>query len=168
MAAIEGPRAVVFPDDPRFLHPPSMIDALGAQLRETGQQPPGTPAALARIVLDSLALRYASIIGSIPALTGQSLRGVRVVGGGSQNAYLNQATATTTGLPVGGGPGGSHRAWATSWCRASRGAVSTRSPTPGGYVAAHLDAPQVLPRPTPDWREASDRYADIEGRFANR
>ena len=29
VAAIEGPRAVVFPDDPRFLHPPSMIDALG-------------------------------------------------------------------------------------------------------------------------------------------
>jgi len=36
------------------------------------------------------------------------------------------------------------------------------------YAAAHLDAPQMLPRPTPDWREASDRYADIEGRFANR
>ena len=31
-------------------------------------------------------------------------RGVRVVGGGSQNAYLNQATATTTGLPVVAGP----------------------------------------------------------------
>jgi rhamnulokinase len=167
VAAIEGPRAVVFPDDPRFLHPPSMIDALGAQLRETGQQLPGTPAALARIVLDSLALRYASIIGSIPALTGQSLRGVRVVGGGSQNAYLNQATATTTGLPVVAGPVeatvlGNVLVQGIALGRFGSLADARR------YAAAHLDAPQVLPRPTSDWQEASDRYADIEGRFANR
>ena len=32
------------------------------------------------------------------------MRGVRIVGGGSQNAYLNQATATTTVLPVVAGP----------------------------------------------------------------
>jgi rhamnulokinase len=158
---------VVFPDDPRFLHPPSMIDALGAQLRETGQQPPGTPAALARIVLDSLALRYASIIGSIPALTGQSLRGVRVVGGGSQNAYLNQATATTTGLPVVAGPVEATVLGNVLVQGIARGRFGSLADA-RRYAAAHLDAPQVLPRPTPDWREASHRYEDIEGRFANR
>jgi rhamnulokinase len=167
VAAIEGPRAVVFPDDPRLLHPQSMIDALGIQLRETGQRLPDTPAGLARIVLDSLALRYASIIGSIPALTGQPLRGIRVVGGGSQNAYLNQATATTTGLPVVAGPVEATVLGNVLVQGIARGRFGSLAEA-RRYAAAHLDAPQVMPRPTPGWREAADRYAGIEAGFANR
>ena len=165
VAGIEGPRSVVFPDDPRFLHPPSMIEALATQLRETRQPPPETPAALARIVLDSLALRYASIIGRIPALTGQPLRGIRVVGGGSQNAYLNRATATTTGLPVVAGPVeatvlGNVLVQGIAHGRFGSLAEARR------YAAAHLNAPRVDPQPSPDWRDAADRYAAIERRFA--
>ena len=40
VAAIEGPRAVVFPDDPRFLHPPSMIDALAPSSARPGNSCP--------------------------------------------------------------------------------------------------------------------------------
>ena len=56
------------------------------------------------MVLDSLALRYGSIVATIESVTGRAIRGVQIVGGGSRNAYLNQATATVTGLPVLAGP----------------------------------------------------------------
>ena len=37
-------------------------------------------------------------------MTGRAVRGVQIVGGGSRNVYLNQATAAVTGLPVLAGP----------------------------------------------------------------
>ena len=104
VAAIPESPGVIFPDDPRFFSPSSMLAAVDAQLRETGQAVPDTPAGIARIVLDSLAWRYASVIGMIGAITRSRPSGVHIVGGGSQNWYLNQATANATGLPVCAGP----------------------------------------------------------------
>ena len=70
---------------------------------------PDDPAGLAKVVLDSLALRYASVLRTIEDLTGETVTGVHVVGGGSQNDYLNQATADASGRPVVAGPVGSDR-----------------------------------------------------------
>src|SRR5580765_8306387 len=81
-----------------------MTAALAQQMSETGQAPPEPPAAMAKVVLDSLALRYASIVRTIEVLTGQAVAGVRVVGGGSRNDYLSQATADASGRPVVAGP----------------------------------------------------------------
>ena len=89
------------------------------------------------------------------------------MGGGSRNAYLNQATATTTGLPVVAGPVEATVIGNVLVQGIARGRFDSLADA-RRYAAAHLDAPQVLPRPTPGWREASDRYADLEGRFANR
>jgi rhamnulokinase len=94
----------VFPDDPRFFNPESMTGALRAALGETGQAAPDDPAAFARVVLDSLALRYASVVRTIESLSGETVRGIHVVGGGCRNAYLNQATADAAGIPVQAGP----------------------------------------------------------------
>jgi rhamnulokinase len=59
---------------------------------------------VARVVLDSLALRYASVLNRLEALTGTRVEGLHVVGGGSRNEYLNQATADATRRPVLAGP----------------------------------------------------------------
>ena len=55
-------------------------------------------------MLDSLAFRYATIIETLERLTGDPIAGVHVVGGGSRNDYLNQATANATARPVLAGP----------------------------------------------------------------
>ena len=81
-----------------------MVSELRAALRETGQAPPHDPVLLAKVVLDSLALRYASVLERLEALTGRPVPGVHVVGGGARNDYLNQATADATGRPVLAGP----------------------------------------------------------------
>jgi rhamnulokinase len=103
-AALPGPLGVIDVDDYGLLHPESMLGAIGAQLTATGQRVPDAPIEMARVVFDSLALGYARVIAAIERLTGEPIAGIHVVGGGSRNAYLNQATADATGKPVLAGP----------------------------------------------------------------
>lgn len=91
-------------DDARFLNPPDMPDALAAYLRETGQAPLAGELELSQLVLESLARRYAEVLALLAELTGTRPRGLQVVGGGSQNDFLNQRTAEATGLRVRAGP----------------------------------------------------------------
>jgi rhamnulokinase len=104
IAAIKDYSALIFPDDSRFFNPSSMLDAIATQLSETDQQMPSSAAAIAKAILDSLSFRYASVLRRIEVLTGQNIKGIQIIGGGSQNNYLNQATANATGLPVSAGP----------------------------------------------------------------
>lgn len=57
-----------------------------------------------RIILESLADRYATVLAELEQLTGQKTKRIFIVGGGSQNALLNQLTANATGCPVAAGP----------------------------------------------------------------
>jgi rhamnulokinase len=103
-AALEPAPGVVYPDDPRFFNPESMTAELQAALAATGQRVRDEPAHLTRVILDSLALRYASVVETIESLTGERVPGIHVVGGGCRNEYLNQATADAAGRPVFAGP----------------------------------------------------------------
>jgi rhamnulokinase len=57
-----------------------------------------------RVILESLALKYRSIIDKINTMRGSTIDTLHVVGGGSQNEMLDQFTASATGLPVIAGP----------------------------------------------------------------
>jgi len=100
VSAKTGFKAFIFPDDPRFLNPASMLDAIAEQLAETGQEFENSPAELSTIIFDSLAYRYASVVRSIEAITGKSISSIQILGGGGRNGYLNQMTANATGLSV--------------------------------------------------------------------
>jgi rhamnulokinase len=103
-AALERSPGVVCPDDPRFFNPASMSGELRSALADTGQGVPEHKAALARVVLDSLAMRYASVVDTLEALLGERVPGIHIVGGGCRNDYLNQATADASRRPVLAGP----------------------------------------------------------------
>jgi rhamnulokinase len=164
-AASTGPMAVIYPDDPRLLNPGSMPAALARQIDETGQAAPTDPVAMTRTIIDSLALRYASVLRGIQALTGTPIRGVRIVGGGSRNEYLNQATATFTGTPVVAGP-----AEATVIGNACVQAVAAgRFASLRGarrHVAARSRPARFAPHPDSATTELTARYAAIEARFS--
>ena len=100
--APSGP--LVDPDHPAFLTPGDMTARIRRFCEETGQTPLEEPAAIARCVFESLALKYAYAIEQAQALTGRTVRSVNVVGGGSQNDFLCQLTADASGLPVVAGP----------------------------------------------------------------
>jgi rhamnulokinase len=163
--ALADSPAMIFPDDPRLFRPDSMLDAVDAQLAETGQPKTKSPPAVAKAILDSLALRYASVLRAAQALHGQPLRGVQIVGGGSLNRYLNQATATATGLPVRAGPAeatvtGNILVQAIAHGRFESLAEARR------HTARNLVLAEFEPRPSPASSEAARRYAALEERFA--
>src|SRR6185295_19418160 len=60
--------------------------------------------ALVRCALESLALKYAVVLGQLEELTGTRIEVIHVVGGGSNNALLNQFTADACGRRVLAGP----------------------------------------------------------------
>jgi rhamnulokinase len=104
VARLREPAGLIDPDDRRFFAPASMARELRGALRESGQPEAADPARLTKVILDSLARRYADVVENIERLAGQAVPGIHVVGGGSLNAYLNQATADASGRPVLAGP----------------------------------------------------------------
>jgi rhamnulokinase len=164
VAAREDSPGVVFPDDFRFLNPPVMEAAIAAQMVETGQAPPVDPIAIAGVILDSLALRYASVVRSIGAVTGCAIRGVRIVGGGSRNAYLNQATADATGLPVVAGPVEATVIGNASVQAIAAGAFLSLADV-RRHVAARTEGMTFMPRHAREWHTLTERYMEIESRY---
>ncbi len=96
--------ALFDPDDPGFLHPENMVEAIAAYCTRTGQAAPATPAAYTRAILESLAFKYRVVLDSMEELIGYRLEEIRIIGGGSKNKLLNQFTANATGRPVSAGP----------------------------------------------------------------
>jgi len=97
-------RSLIDPDDPRFFHPASMVDAVQGFCADTGQPGPDSPGALARAVFDSLALSYRTVAGELARLRGRPVSRIHIVGGGSQNRLLNQLAADACEVPVLAGP----------------------------------------------------------------
>jgi rhamnulokinase len=157
---------LIYPDDPRFFAPLSMLSAIAEQMRETRQSAPSDPIASTKVILDSLAFRYASVIRTIERLTGNPIKGIHIVGGGSRNDYLNQVAATASGLPVVAGP---VEATATGniLLQAIHGERFRKLRDARHYVAQHAQLRRFEPRPSRSWEEAARRYADIEARFAD-
>jgi rhamnulokinase len=104
-AQVPAEAVVVFDvDDARFLPPGDMPARIAAQCVEHGLRPPRTTAETVRSIIESLAAAYATTLRAAADLSGKSIRTVHIIGGGSQNQLLCQATADRTGLPVLAGP----------------------------------------------------------------
>lgn len=158
--------ALIYPDDERLFNPPGMCAAIGGQLAETGQTVDDDPAAITATILDSLALRYASVIRAIETLIGKPINGVQIVGGGSQNQYLNQATANASQKTVLAGPAeatviGNALVQAVAAGRFTSLAEARR------HAAANINPRRFAPQPAPEWEEKARRYAEIEARLVN-
>jgi rhamnulokinase len=96
--------AFVDPDDPRFLRPGDLPTLVHDVCQETRQSAPNDVGTLVRVLLESLALKYAFVVRQLECVVGQHVAAVRIVGGGSQHELLCRLTAGATGLPVLAGP----------------------------------------------------------------
>lgn len=99
-----GFSSVVDVNDQRFLAPASMIREVEAACRESGQPVPRGVGQVMQCVYNSLTRDYARTVKELESLTGRSFTSLNIVGGGSQDGYLNQLTANATGLKVYAGP----------------------------------------------------------------
>ncbi len=96
--------AFIDPDDERFLRPGDLPARVRAFCTETGQPVPTDVGTLVRVLLESLALRYAVAVDELARASGHRVEAIHVVGGGSNHRLLCRLTAGATGLPVRAGP----------------------------------------------------------------
>ena len=161
---MDGYPALIFPDDERFFKPVSMRGALAEHISEHNQRVPDDPITMTKVILDSLAFRYASVLKNIESLTGQRISGVQIVGGGSRNDYLNQMTANATNLPVVAGP---VEATVIGNVLVQGIAAGRFSSLAEGrqYVASKVKARSFTPCVSDALVEATQRYQQIEERY---
>lgn len=95
---------LINPNDDRFLNPPSMKQAITDYCLETGQNSPQTAGEFARCIFESLAYLYRQTLDALTSFTGKRFKHIHIVGGGSQNNFLNQLCADFCQLPVHTGP----------------------------------------------------------------
>jgi rhamnulokinase len=154
--------ALIDPDDPGFLDPPDMPEAIRSYCRKTGQTPPASEASFIRSILESLALKYRLVIDQIEQVTGHPVERIHVIGGGSQNRLLCQFAAEATGRPVIAGP-----AEATAIGNILIQAMALRS------VSSHEEMRTIVkdsfepaeyePHGDKGWLEAFDRFQAVLG-----
>jgi len=87
-------------DDPAFTNPQSMRLAIDAQLKRRRLPPPRNIAGYTRLICDSLGQAHAEAIRVFERLVGRKFDRILIVGGGSKNRLVCQATADASGLPV--------------------------------------------------------------------
>lgn len=155
--------AFIDPDDERFLRPGDMPARARAFCAETGQPVPQDAGTLMRVLLDSLALRYAVAVDELARASGHPIEAIHVVGGGSNHRLLCRLTAGATGLPVRAGP-----VEATAIGNLAVQAIAA------GELASVAEAREVVARSFPvteydpegDWAEARARFAALVARPA--
>ena len=101
-AAARAPRPPVLLDvtDASLFNPPNMRAAIDAQLKKRGSKSPRDLTGYVRLIGDSLGRGHAEAARTFERLTGRRFKRILIVGGGSKNRLLCQATADAAGLPV--------------------------------------------------------------------
>ena len=95
---------LINPNDPRFLNPDSMTETIKQVCLESSGQIPENLPQLVRCIFDSLAHLYRDVLHELSTLSGNPIKTLHIVGGGCQNAFLNQLCADLCNVNVTAGP----------------------------------------------------------------
>ena len=98
--AYQGSPRLFDPNSFELFNPKTMISAISSLMR-------GCDGSIEQVIAStyaSLSYTYRHAIEQIQEVTGKEYSSIHIVGGGSQNAYLNQLTADLTGKDVISGP----------------------------------------------------------------
>lgn len=101
---VQGEPSVVEVNDMSFFAPKSMITAIKDYCKKTGQKVPETVGEIVLTIYVSLAKCYAKAVNGIEKITGKKYDAIHIVGGGCQNALLNELTAKYSNRKVVAGP----------------------------------------------------------------
>ncbi|GER65785.1 rhamnulokinase [Weizmannia acidilactici] len=102
---VSGFKQVVNFNDERFLNPENMVEEIQQYCRETNQVVPESAGELANCIYNNLAILYSIALDELEQITGNKIDRLHIVGGGSNNEWLNQLTADLSGRNVYAGPG---------------------------------------------------------------
>ena len=96
--------SLVDPDHESFQSPGDMPLAIREFCRRSGQPVPESRGEIVRCAIESVAFKSRFVLDRLEKLVGGALQTIHVVGGGTQNRTLCQATADACGRPVVAGP----------------------------------------------------------------
>lgn len=153
--------ALIDPDYAEFATPGDMPARIAAYCKRTGQKAPVTPGETARVIYDSLALRYREVFGMLESLTGRTISTLHVVGGGTRETVLNQFTADSLNRTVHAGP---VEATALGNILMQMLATKTiRSLSQGReLIRSSFPVTTYKPGPTAPWDTAAERFAMLK------
>jgi rhamnulokinase len=95
---------LIDPDDASFANPDDMPEAIQRFCRKTGQRAPDSKGAIVRCALESIALKYQTMLQRLEQVSAEPVAIIHIVGGGSRNALLSQFAADACNRPVVTGP----------------------------------------------------------------
>lgn len=98
------PAQLIDVNDQTFMAPGDMPEKISQWLELHGAQVPDHPHEVVNLLLWSLAKAYSETAHQAAELSGNELREINVVGGGSQNSVLCQRISTMAGVDVVAGP----------------------------------------------------------------
>jgi rhamnulokinase len=156
--------AVIDVDYGEFLKPGDMPNRIQEYLRRTGQPILTSKAALARTILESLALKYRLVLERLEEMTGQRLEPLYIVGGGTQNRLLNQFAADATGRLVITGPIEATAAGNILLQAVALGELSSLQEA-RNVVRRSFDVMEFIPRPNEAWDAAYHKLFVISKQF---
>ena len=157
---VEPFRSLINPDDTLFAAPVSMTAAIQQYCRDTRQPVPETPAEICRCIFDSLALRYRQVFGWLQEFAPFRLDVLHIIGGGSQNKYLNQFTANSTGTTVLAGPQ-ECTAIGNIMLQAKAAGMVSDIWTMRAIIANSIEMVKYEPQDKDVWDDAYDKYLGI-------
>lgn len=94
------PSALLDVTDATLTNPKSMKAAIDAQLKKRRIPAPKNLAAYTRLICDSLGRGHADAKAAFEKMSGRTFKRILIVGGGSKNRLLCQATADACGVPA--------------------------------------------------------------------
>ncbi len=97
---LPAPAALLDVTDPSFTNPKSMKAAIDAHLKKRRLAAPKNLAGYVRLICASLGRGHADAKAAFERMSGRAFRRILIVGGGSKNRLLCQATADACGIPV--------------------------------------------------------------------
>ena len=96
--------SLINPNSDNFLNPKSMKTEIYEFCKKTNQKLPENIGQYGKIIFYSLAFLYKKTLDEIRELTNLEIDTIHIIGGGSQNEYLNQLTADAAHVKVVSGP----------------------------------------------------------------
>lgn len=153
-------RSLVDPNDPLFAAPGDMPARIADYCERTGQPRPEDPAAVARCVFESLALKHAETVDLLADVTGRPLEELHVVGGGAKSELLCEWTAAAAGRPVQAGPAEATLVGNLLVQALALGELGSLDEL-RDVVRASFSPVTYEPADSPRWREARERFAAL-------
>jgi rhamnulokinase len=159
-AAAPGFTAFIDVDAVDFLQPGDMPARIRAYCARTGQPVPADRGTVARVVFESLALKYRRTLEMLDALVEHRLAILHIIGGGTQNRLLSQLAANAIARPVVAGPIEATAAGNILMQMLATGAVGSLAEG-RAVIRRSFSTERFEPQDTAAWDEAYARFRKL-------